>query len=289
MTRGRKWFYGCGCVAFLLLYIVVIPGLGYFAGLEIPLALAVGWIKHPARTWPHLTWNLAGLATFALGLALTAWVGHRFASWLWKARGREDAWRPKWTIAGLALILLMFASGIALTGVVHQAGWLARSGRFLQSSSSNDRNASASLKTIATAQADFRSNDRDNNRVNDYWRKDIAGLAVLGGPEVANMIRLIEPSVAAADARPKIPTPTALFLAWQPKAGYWYAALRFADEKEPDPDRWAAATWPASEGSGDLAFIISHDGVMWKKQVSFPFSIEIFPADPAAEGWSKLD
>src|SRR5438093_367005 len=41
---------------------------------------------------------------------------------------------------------------------------------------SNERNASATLKSFASAEADFRANDRDNNRVNDFWVADVSGL-----------------------------------------------------------------------------------------------------------------
>ena len=42
----------------------------------------------------------------------------------------------------------------------------------------NQRNASASLKTLVTAQNAFRVNDSDGNSVEDYLRSDIAGLYV---------------------------------------------------------------------------------------------------------------
>ena len=38
-----------------------------------------------------------------------------------------------------------------------------------------ERSPSASLKTIASAQADFRANDRDGDGVQQFWRGDIAG------------------------------------------------------------------------------------------------------------------
>lgn len=64
---------------------------------------------------------------------------------------------------------------------------------------SHQVHASTTLKTISSAQADFRVNDRDGDGVNQFWRADIAGLYALapgGGPA----IRLIELSTAAADA-----------------------------------------------------------------------------------------
>src|SRR6185295_19883411 len=84
------------------------------------------------------------------------------------------------------------------------------------------------LKTIAAAQADFRANDRDGDGVRQFWRADIAGLYALapgGGPA----IRLIERSLALADARPLYDLTRDGERA--PKQGYWYRAIRNADEK----------------------------------------------------------
>src|SRR5205814_1790487 len=104
----------------------------------------------------------------------------------------------------------------------------------------NERSAATSLKTLTTAEADFRANDRDWNHVNDYWTGNVAGLytmtsaAVLG--KAANTttdpaIKLIEISIASADS--DAPTPPAggenadlsTFAVSSAKAGYWYMAL----------------------------------------------------------------
>src|SRR5258706_3632595 len=45
--------------------------------------------------------------------------------------------------------------------------------------SSHERNASTSLKTFCVAEADFRNNDRDGNRINDYWTGDVKSLYTL--------------------------------------------------------------------------------------------------------------
>ena len=72
---------------------------------------------------------------------------------------------------------------------------------------SNERNASTSLKTLTSAEADFRANDRDWNGVNDFWTGDVKGLHTMtpakvrgaGGDSADPPIRLIELSLAAAD------------------------------------------------------------------------------------------
>ena len=66
---------------------------------------------------------------------------------------------------------------------------------------SEGRRPSSILKTLASAQADFRANDRGNDGKNRFWRADVAGLYALapgGGPA----IQRIEGSLAMADDRP---------------------------------------------------------------------------------------
>ncbi len=115
---------------------------------------------------------------------------------------------PRWVVcAGLAAVLVGIA-GIGIPGLLQA------------SRASNERNASASLKTLATAEADFRANDRDENKIQDYWTGDVAGLWSI---EVkGRSIALIDRAIAEADAaplRPLVPKPV-------PKAGYFFAALR---------------------------------------------------------------
>src|SRR5688572_13787562 len=89
---------------------------------------------------------------------------------------------------------------------------------------SNERNASASLKTISSAEAEFRGNDRDGNGIQDFWTGDVSALFYLVGSGTGEPIRLIEQSIADADAtRPGV----------KPKAGYFYEAMdRDADGSE---------------------------------------------------------
>jgi hypothetical protein len=262
--------------------------------LAATLCLIAGWIRYLAEVLPKVSFNWAGLGLMAGCIVLAAVMGHGFCRWLWRGTGHEEPWRLRWTIAGLATVVLMFASGMAVTGVAHQAGWLLRSPEPLTRSIggvSNERNASASLKTVMTAQADFRNNDRDGNQRNDFWRGDIAGLYAIKPPGAGDLgaIKLIEVSIAAADARPIIDI--SRYATRAPKAGYWYRALRFKDEKEmeSDPDRCAACAYPATPTSGKNVFIISDHGIMFRKLFDPPVPPEVFPAEPEKEGWSKLD
>lgn len=102
---------------------------------------------------------------------------------------------------------------------------------------SNERCAYSNLRTLAIAQADFRSNDRDGNRVNDYWTRDVSGLYTVHpagtGPTFA--IKLIDLSIAAADAEnlssipvgPKHVGTTVIttYASSQPLSEYWFWSL----------------------------------------------------------------
>lgn len=175
----------------------------------------------------------------------------------------------------------MIAGALAL-GVV---GWLAYELFNTPSMPSHPRSSAMSLMTIATAQADFRSNDRDGNGKNDFWRGDIAGLYALKGKD-GEAIKLIEVSMAGADAHPV--TDIGKLIPPGPKAGYRCRALRFADEKSPDPDRFAACAFPDNEMAGKNMYIVSHDNLMFKKK-AVPGGIEVYPSDPLREGWEKVD
>ena len=142
------------------------------------------------------------------------------------------------------------------------------------------------MKTIATAQAVFRANDRDGNGKQDYWRGDISGLYALRHKD--QRIKLIDIAIAGADNRPlqdisEYTLPGA-------KAGYWYRALRFADEVTPEGDRFAVCAFPdAYGGSGTWTFIVSEDNKIFKKDLGHGHGLDVFPSDLVAEGWSILN
>ena len=140
--------------------------------------------------------------------------------------------------------------------------------------------------SIASAQADFRANDRDGNRFNDFWREDIAGLYALenGGEP----IKLIELSIAGADdgATHSVESMTPP----GPKAGYHFRALRFDLEDELDIQRFAACAFPAEYGEGhQWTYIISHKNTVFRKDLGKTGAPEFYPSDPLSAGWARLD
>ena len=124
---------------------------------------------------------------------------------------------------------------------------------------------------MATAQHDFRQNDRDGNGTNDFWHGDLADLYFMTvGP---NRIELIERTIADADVSREVPVP---------KAGYLYKAIRC-------PDGFAACSFPDPATSLRWTFIINHDNVMYKKDLDGQGGIDVWPNDPRADGWSLAD
>lgn len=154
------------------------------------------------------------------------------------------------------------------------------------------RGWTASLKTLASAQADFRGNDRDGNGKQDFWRGDVAGLYTLTGQDGAP-IQLTERSVAGADAAPV--TDVSAHTVRGPKAGFWYKALRHADEDPAklDPNRFAFCAYPARRHDGKSVFVISEENTIYKRKRPWSGPGDVPPVYPDPETlkreWTKLD
>lgn len=152
---------------------------------------------------------------------------------------------------------------------------------------SEERPPHRCLQTLVTAQADYRANDRDGNGVADFWHEDVSGLYALKNPQGFG-IKLIEISVAAADAHPA--TDIEMLTQLGPKAGYLYKILRPPDESDWwDPDAFAFCTYPDVYGSsGTFTWIIGIDNVLYRKDLGRGGGVDVYPADPTAEGWEKV-
>jgi len=80
---------------------------------------------------------------------------------------------------------------------------------------SNERNAMTSLKTLTSAEADLRLNDRDGNHVNDFWTAALAGdLSVGKGPEEVYAQDTKGPWRQGAETPPGIRTLAPAYLHW---------------------------------------------------------------------------
>jgi len=123
LGKTLKW------ALYILLGLVGLIFLTYGFGtwpFEVGWYLAFGWIQFIVKNFATVELNavLAGegiVCTIALGVG-----AHYFCQWLYREAGAPTAspWRWQWTAAGLALVLLLFVSGIGTIGAVHQAAWL---------------------------------------------------------------------------------------------------------------------------------------------------------------------
>ncbi|HEX6986597.1 MAG TPA: DUF1559 domain-containing protein [Planctomycetaceae bacterium] len=96
------------------------------------LTVLFGWAGFLRRVVPQMTADRGSIAVaavalllFTVGIHVMARRGYRrFAS------GRDDLppkWRLKWTLSLVALTFVLFAAGVAITGLTHQVAWLASS------------------------------------------------------------------------------------------------------------------------------------------------------------------
>jgi hypothetical protein len=168
----------------------------------------------------------------------------------------------------------------------------------------NERNASGSLKTLATAEADYRSNDRDFNNVNDFWTADVSGLYRCTGNK-KDAQKLIDLAIAEADAAPSdascllkhtVDKP-------KPKAGYFFKAIpkdekgeAYSKDTDKSGNKWRNASrfafcaYPSEYGkTGTMTFILSEENTVWSGDTGGK-PVEQWPKDEEfGKTWKKLD
>ena len=113
---------------------ITLAVVGYLATAEAVAALLFGWLSFFARVipqvrvyWPSVILGTTAFVTFTIGLN---WFLRQFTPPSVAASNAQPAsqgWRFRWTAAIVAMVVVAFAAGISLVGVVHQVGWLANS------------------------------------------------------------------------------------------------------------------------------------------------------------------
>jgi hypothetical protein len=175
--------------------------------------------------------------------------------------------RSWWRAAIVFVAVGLVASAIAIPGLLSA------------DRASNERSASTRLKTLSSAEADFRANDRDANGVQDFWTGDVSGLyslTVHGRP-----LQLIERSVAEADTCPI----RGLCWPYRPREGYFYAALE-ADDSAEEPNKFyfqdtggnrrmgdvhhlskfGFCAYPRSSTTGKFTFLINENNTIFRRE-----------------------
>jgi prepilin-type N-terminal cleavage/methylation domain-containing protein len=198
---------------------------------------------------------------------------------------------------GFTLIELMIV--IAIIAIIAA---IAIPGLLSSQRASNERNASTSLKTLTSAEADFRANDRDWNHVNDFWTGDVKGLYTMTSAAVSGnsnsttdpVIKLIELSVASADADGSVVSAggecaaLTTFAVSSAKAGYWYQALitdqGYAGTAEMtykldtvgtptmgschNTSKFGFLAFPDSQSAGKYVFIVNENNTIFRSATS---------------------
>lgn len=126
--------------------------------LSITLSLVFGWVVFLYRTVPRMTVDGPSVfVAFAALVLFTAGV-HGFGR-TWRRRQPErPPWKLRWSLAVVAVVFQLFAAGISLVGIVHQAGWLLTSPEpaFVQGTLwSNGAGTRNNLKQIALAMHNY--------------------------------------------------------------------------------------------------------------------------------------
>jgi hypothetical protein len=257
-----------------------------------PSMILTGWATFLPARLPRATVNWSGVGMMLLCLGLVAGLAHHLGSWLWRSGGRTEPWRPRWTAAGLAIVILMFVAGMAVTGVAHQVGWLITEPRRFIARPLVSPLILDGLRAILKAQQEFREQDRDGNGRKGYWRQDVAGLHghLVGG----QAIKLLKLTLALADDRSRTDMSPFAQRNTLPLsvAGYYFRALRFDGESDAilSPDRFAVCAVPSSFSAGSAVFILSDAGTLYAQayggQISEP---EVYPSDPEKSHWYRVE
>ena len=201
-------------------------------------------------------------------------------------RGREG-WREITAISERLERVTVFDLQVEPNPNFYAAGVL------VHNKTSVEHMAGSYMKTLATAQADFRFNDRDGNKIEDYWIRDVAELYHMESPD-GSLIKCIDISLAQADPDALNPRPDI-----QPKYGiYWFAAIPIRADGQAygsakDPHRstkgFAFCAWPANQDDRKWrTFIINEENNVYRKDAGTKRIVR-WPSDPESEGWERLN
>jgi hypothetical protein len=121
-----KWLLA---IAAAIVTLIVVASYGTW---EAAVALVFGWASFIARVlpkvrvyWPTIIVGVTAFVLFTVGL-------HWFLAQFRQAETPAGEplprrWKFRWTAAIVAMVVVAFAAGISLVGIVHQVGWLANS------------------------------------------------------------------------------------------------------------------------------------------------------------------
>jgi hypothetical protein len=93
---------------------------------EAAWLLLVGWIAFLARVLPGVTAEPTTIATGLTALVLFTALLHLIArrSYASARPGLPSRWPWRWTIAGVAVVVLLFAGGLSAVALLRGTAWL---------------------------------------------------------------------------------------------------------------------------------------------------------------------
>jgi type II secretory pathway pseudopilin PulG len=172
---------------------------------------------------------------------------------------------------------------LVILGIVVVVTAIAIPGILSSKRASRERQASTSLKTLTSAEADYRANDRDGNKVNDFWTGDVSGLYYVKSPVDNREIRLIDEGMAKADAKPLCTLPPGS----GPFGGYRYRALERDNSVKGDAgvyqvdtdksgrkvhnnERFAFLAFPENGREGKYIFMVNENNTIFRRPTIEP-------------------
>ncbi|MCP3057510.1 hypothetical protein LXT21_01820 [Myxococcus sp. K38C18041901] len=108
-----------------LLTLVFFLFIGQSWVLQVPFLLAFGWLGFLQSVGPSVTFRWGAIGEALLVAGILAVGSHLFLRWLWRQLQAEaGAWRVRWSVSLLLLLVLFFGATMAAVGIGHHVGWL---------------------------------------------------------------------------------------------------------------------------------------------------------------------
>lgn len=100
--------------------------------IQTGFAILFGWVRFLYRTLPRTTVDWPTVVMSLVAVAVLIGGVHAFARSVYAPREPTEfdaspprKWRPHWSLYGVIMLCVVFASGVSLVGVVHQIAWMA--------------------------------------------------------------------------------------------------------------------------------------------------------------------
>jgi len=133
-----------GVVGFIAMIVMFIFGRWIFQAFW---AFVSGWATYPFKILPQVNYNVEMILCGIAALALAMYFAHRFLKWIAEhIEALPTPWSFKYTSSLSFLLLSMFGTSIAMTGIIHQAAWLVSADKITN-------NRSRSITTVQISEA----------------------------------------------------------------------------------------------------------------------------------------